>query len=116
MKIGSARNLMMFNFTGLSFLVHIARASSAGRVGAWVPSLQATPTPIDDKDAYATGERRMLLVLHIAYKNGRSRSSAGERFAETATSHKLMPRRGSTTPFLEKHELRCSPSDFCHPI
>ena len=30
-----------------------------------IPS--ATPTPIDDKDAYATGERRMLLVLHIAY-------------------------------------------------
>jgi hypothetical protein len=23
MKIGSARNLMMFNFTGLSFLAHV---------------------------------------------------------------------------------------------
>ena len=40
----------------------------------------------------------------------------GKRIAETATRHKLMPRRGSTTPFLEKYELRCSPSDSCHPI
>jgi hypothetical protein len=44
MKIGSARNLVMFNFTGLSFLVHIARASSAGRVGAWVYDLSPNPT------------------------------------------------------------------------
>ena len=33
MKIGSARNLMMFNFTGLSFLVHVAERH---RRAGWV--------------------------------------------------------------------------------
>jgi hypothetical protein len=40
MKICSARNLMMFNFTGLSFLAHVTeRHGWAG----WVPILAGSP-------------------------------------------------------------------------
>ena len=61
MKIGSARNLVMFNFTGLSFLAHVAERH---RRAGWVARLgygAATPIP-----PFALPQIIRIEYLHIS--------------------------------------------------